>query len=193
MARRRRAAGWKTNECRRGLDGGTRLAEGVSAGTEGRRKRERREPDACGDKDRPSISNWPEADKVRHLSLPEGDLPWAHDPTGRHNATPAWPRAGFGLPIVGQFQMLSREKGIRWDKLSKPRTEPRDACQSPNSLRKEYGFRRHWRSVHGEHDRLASSLINSSSSDCMLWSSAGKMSCPPCATMARRSARPKRS
>jgi CRISPR-associated protein Cmr1 len=46
---------------------------------------------------RPGRSRWPEADKLRHL-------------TGRfgHEAryadqTPAWPRAEFGLPIVGQF------------------------------------------------------------------------------------------
>jgi len=47
---------------------------------------------------RPGLSRWPEADKLRHL-------------TGRygHSArytdkTPAWPRAEFGLPIVGQFK-----------------------------------------------------------------------------------------
>jgi len=47
---------------------------------------------------RPSISNWPEADKVRRLSTPAPGRDWAHAP--RHDATPAWPRAGFGLPIA---------------------------------------------------------------------------------------------
>lgn len=48
---------------------------------------------------RPGRSNWPEADKLRHL---EGPGPWAHTP--QHNDTPVWPRASFGLPIGGQFQ-----------------------------------------------------------------------------------------
>jgi CRISPR-associated protein Cmr1 len=74
-------------------------------------------------------SNWPEADKIRHLTNV-----WCrpqHDPTGRHSRVPAWPRAGFGLPIVGKFK---------------------DGCDpGPFELR--------WRSVHGDHDRLASPLI----------------------------------
>ncbi len=57
---------------------------------------------------RPSISNWPEADKIRHLSRPSRTGRWAHDPT-RHDSTPLWPRAGFGLPIQVQFQKRSRE------------------------------------------------------------------------------------
>lgn len=47
---------------------------------------------------RPSLSNWPEPDKVRHLSGKR----CSHTP--RHNEIPVWPRAGFGLPIVGKFQ-----------------------------------------------------------------------------------------
>jgi CRISPR-associated protein Cmr1 len=88
---------------------------------------------------RPSISNWPEADKVRHLR----SKTTAHRP--RHNATPAWPRAGFGLPIIGRFQKSARHGG-RYD-------EPD-------------GFELRWRSPKpgrpaefDEHDRLASPLI----------------------------------
>jgi CRISPR-associated protein Cmr1 len=81
---------------------------------------------------RPSISNWPEADKVRHL---EGKTR-GHAP--RNNASPVWPRAGFGLPIIGRFQKDARNGG-RYD-------EP-DA------------FELRWRSGNTEHDRLASPLI----------------------------------
>nr|MBA3884761.1 CRISPR-associated protein Cmr1 [Acidobacteriota bacterium] len=81
---------------------------------------------------RPSISNWPEADKIRHL---RGKIQ-GHQP--RHNATPVWPRAGFGLPIIGQFQKKARNGG--W-------------CDEPDS------FELRWRSGQGEHDRLASPLI----------------------------------
>lgn len=51
-----------------------------------------------GPQRRPGRSNWPEADKIRALR-PRGN--WTH--RTRHNPTPVWPRAGFGLPIVGQF------------------------------------------------------------------------------------------
>jgi CRISPR-associated protein Cmr1 len=96
---------------------------------------------------RPSISNWPEADKVRHLrGKTRGHAP-------RHNATPAWPRAGFGLPIIGQFQKNARNGG-RYD-------EP-DAFEL--------------RSGNTKHDRLASPLIvkamplaGGSFAPCALW------------------------
>jgi CRISPR-associated protein Cmr1 len=81
---------------------------------------------------RPSISNWPEADKIRRIKGKTS----AHAP--EHNATPVWPRAGFGLPIIGQFQKNARNGG-RYD-------EP-DA------------FELRWRSGNTEHDRLASPLI----------------------------------
>jgi CRISPR-associated protein Cmr1 len=74
-----------------------------SAGKEGDRARE-----PAGGKpqsNRPSLSNWPEPDKIRHLTGKTG----THPP--RHNATPAWPRAGFGLPIVGRFQGKDRSGG----------------------------------------------------------------------------------
>ncbi|PRP91417.1 hypothetical protein ENSA5_55340 [Enhygromyxa salina] len=90
---------------------------------------------------RPSISNWPEADKVRHFS--DAALPWAHPP--RHNKAPAWPRAGFGLPIIGQFQAKSRNKKP-WEAEQPPRTEPED-------------FRIGWQQGDTPRDRLASPLI----------------------------------
>ena len=161
-------------------------------GTNGGPNNRAREPDPIPNppRPRPSISNWPEADKVRHLSPAAGGLPWAHDPNRRHNGTPAWPRAGFGLPIVGQFQMQSRQRGtrtnrqtgrkeeylIRWDALPAPSTEPRDPCQPPHERPKKHGFELRWRSVRGEHDRLASPLIlkalplaNGQFVPCALW------------------------
>lgn len=112
-------------------------------GAEGRRARE------PGAGNRPSISNWPEADKVRQLSRPRRAGRWAHPP--RHNATPAWPRAGFGLPIVGRFQSQSRE-GCAWHEL--PRTH-RNHGEEPGD------FTLVWRPASGEpeRDRLASPLI----------------------------------
>ncbi|MBA2660918.1 MAG: type III-B CRISPR module RAMP protein Cmr1 [Bradymonadaceae bacterium] len=78
-------------------------------GDEGKRAREPHP----GDPQRPSVSNWPEPDKVRHLSTPSGGLRWAHQPD-RHNDVPAWPRAGFGLPISVQFQQQSRIPRAGW-------------------------------------------------------------------------------
>jgi CRISPR-associated protein Cmr1 len=102
-------------------------------GTRGQQADRAREPGTGKpEPQRPSISNWPEADKVRHL---EGKTR-GHQP--RHNATPVWPRAGFGLPIIGQFQKKARNGG-RYD-------EP-DA------------FELRWRHGNTEHDRLASPLI----------------------------------
>jgi CRISPR-associated protein Cmr1 len=63
-----------------------------------------------GDPRRPSISNWPEADKIRHLADRELRTgPYSHPP--RHNGEPVWPRAGFGLPIIGRFQTTDRKGG----------------------------------------------------------------------------------
>jgi CRISPR-associated protein Cmr1 len=118
------------------------------------------EPDPSGNNQRPSISNWPEGDKVRRLSSPKKGLQWAHRP--RHNGTPAWPRAGFGLPIIGQFQQQSREarpgwkrgdkkpKNIHWDELPP---------SHPNHGTEPAGFEILWRSGNTENDRLASPLI----------------------------------
>jgi len=71
-------------------------------GTKGEEGERAREPGAGN---RPSISNWPEADKIRHLT----GKTRSHAP--RHDETPAWPRAGFGLPIVGRFQPKGRNGG----------------------------------------------------------------------------------
>jgi CRISPR-associated protein Cmr1 len=109
---------------------------------------------------RPSISNWPEADKVRQLSTPQRGHPWAHRP--RHNQTPAWPRAGFGLPIIGHFQTKSRDlhptrkkpngrpDEMRWNEL------PED---HPNYGTEPEGFELRWTAANKTHDRLASPLI----------------------------------
>lgn len=83
---------------------------------------------------RPSISNWPEADKIRRIN----NKTKAHAP--RHNAVPAWPRAGFGLPIIGQFQKTDRSNN-------------RNAYDEPGP------FELRWRAGNVEHDRLASPLI----------------------------------
>ncbi len=74
------------------------------------------------DRKRPSISHWPEADKVRHFSQ-RGRLPWAHPP--QHNTAAAWPRAEFGLPILGQFQKKHRD-GKYWEHRNPPATEPKE-------------------------------------------------------------------
>lgn len=98
--------------------------------------------------ERPSVSNWPEADKIRHLK----GKTQAHPP--RHNPSPAWPRAGFGLPIIGQFQTRARDGG-HYDEPGR--------------------FELRWRGDR-EHNRLASPLIvkalplaNGSYVPCALW------------------------
>lgn len=83
---------------------------------------------------RPSISNWPEADKIRRIERKTR----GHTP--QHNANVAWPRAAFGLPIIGQFQKTDRNN-------------IRDAYDEPGS------FELRWRAGNVEHDRLASPLI----------------------------------
>lgn len=81
---------------------------------------------------RPSISNWAEADKIRHLTQKTS----GHGP--RHTEQPAWPRAGFGLPILGKFQKKAR---------------------NGNHLDEPGPFELRWRLGEDEHDRLASPLI----------------------------------
>lgn len=102
-------------------------------GTSGKPGERAREPGTGKQQpQRPSISNWPEADKIRRIK----GKTRAHAPV--HNATPVWPRAGFGLPIIGQFQTKGRD-GSRFEE--------------PGS------FELRWRSGNTEHDRLASPLI----------------------------------
>lgn len=98
---------------------------------------------------RPSISNWPEADKIRHIK----NKTRAHAP--RHNSTAAWPRAGFGLPIIGRFQTKGRNN---------------ECYDEPDA------FELRWRAGQVEHDRLASPLIvkalplaDGSFAPCALW------------------------
>jgi CRISPR-associated protein Cmr1 len=119
-----------------------------------------RQPDPKGNNQRPSISNWPEGDKVRHLSVPKKGLRWAHTP--RHNNMPVWPRAGFGLPIIGQFQQQSREERPGWNKHDK---RPKNlhwhelSTSHPNYGTEPPSFELRWRAGDVEHDRLASPLI----------------------------------
>jgi CRISPR-associated protein Cmr1 len=102
-------------------------------GTSGQQGDRAREPGTGkAQPNRPSISNWPEADKIRQIK----NKTHAHAP--RHNAIAAWPRAAFGLPIIGQFQAKGRNNE-RYD-------EP-----GPFELR--------WRAGNDERDRLASPLI----------------------------------
>jgi CRISPR-associated protein Cmr1 len=86
-----------------------------------------------GASNRPSISNWPEADKVRRLTQGQ----WDHLP--RHNATPVWPKAALGLPVVSQFQTKARNGG---------------------SLREPKNYDLNWEDQQGNlHDRLGSPLF----------------------------------
>lgn len=117
-----------------------------------------REPSS--DPKRPSISNWPEADKVRHHSTPRQGLRWAHTPS--HNDTAAWPRAGFGLPIVGQFQSKSREQHpTRKKRNGRPDEKYWNELPAahPNYGAEPEGFALCWRVGNIEHERLASPLI----------------------------------
>jgi CRISPR-associated protein Cmr1 len=112
-------------------------------GTTGQQGERAREPGTGkAQPNRPSISNWPEADKIRRIR----NKTRAHAP--RHNSTAAWPRAGFGLPIIGQFQTQDRN-GQRFD-----------SANPQNGGYDEPGpFELCWRAGDVEHDRLASPLI----------------------------------
>jgi len=108
---------------------------------------------------RPSISNWPEADKIRQLVRPRQGQQWTHEP--RHNASAAWPRAGFGLPIIGQFQTTDRNG-------------THDAYVEPDP------FELRWCAGEVEYDRLASPLIvkalpiaNGKFAPCAIWLNRG--------------------
>lgn len=95
---------------------------------------------------RPGRSYWPEPDKIRHLMM--GQRLCAHPPRPVYGKNPVYPRAGFGLPILGQFQRLDRyeQPYARGDN---PRYEPDD-------------FELVWREKKQDgtiHERLASPLI----------------------------------
>ncbi len=73
---------------------------------------------------RPGRSNWPEPDKLRHLTGSRGKTP-------RHTATPVWPRAAFGLPIQGSFPTSPGDPGefeLFW---YDPHQEKRSRLASP--------------------------------------------------------------
>lgn len=90
-----------------------------------------RNPDPDGG-NRASISNWPEADKIRQLSRPKPGTTWAHPP--RYSRDPAWPRASFGLPIIGKYQEKNRAQQ-KWGDLFPALDEPGEfeLRWSPNS------------------------------------------------------------
>jgi CRISPR-associated protein Cmr1 len=112
--------------------------------------------------ERPSTSNWPEADSVRTLVTPPTPSPWrwAHTP---RSSSVAFPRAGFGLPIVGQFQRNARSGGY--------------LAHDKGAVREPPDFELRWRDGSGTaHDRLASPLIlkalplaNGKFVSCALW------------------------
>lgn len=131
-----------------------------------------REP---GSGSRPSISRWPEPDKVRHSSVVRTAGRWAHPP--RHNNVPVWPRAQFGLPIVGRFQDRSRQpdpmnprRHLPWNQLAPGDPNYGDEPGPYTLMWKEPG-------PNGKiHDRLASPLIvkplpltRSEFAPCVLW------------------------
>jgi CRISPR-associated protein Cmr1 len=93
---------------------------------------------AGGTRDRPGRSRWPEPDKIRRLLKRS---PKEHAP--RYNEQPAWPRAGFGLPIQLKFQQQSRDE--------RPYT--------PSEPGDDKGFMLLWSEGSTKHDRLASPLI----------------------------------
>src|SRR5579884_3163909 len=140
--------------------------------------RQMRRPAGRVEPNRPSVSLWPEPDKIRRALtatlLRPGDN-WAHTPV--HNGTPAWPRGGFGLPIVGKFQDRSRDRRQRKDRNGNPLYDrnnraleenvpwPELPAGHPNKGIEPKDFELRWRSdfgdprKNGEHERLASPLI----------------------------------
>ncbi|QDE93717.1 CRISPR-associated protein Cmr1 [Myxococcus xanthus] len=102
-----------------------------------------------GEGKRAGRSNWPEADKIRRFARPSRQprragnaYPEVHSPRPQHSATPAWPRAGFGLPIVFHFQQKRREGGdyqpkepddvqLQWERQVGSRWEQMDRLASP--------------------------------------------------------------
>ncbi|MFE8601694.1 type III-B CRISPR module RAMP protein Cmr1 [Archangium violaceum] len=95
---------------------------------------------------RPGRSYWPEADKIRQLFSPP-KASWAHSPrTSYANKAPAWPRAGFGLPLAIRFQRRARSTMKGGTEEFYPEGEPPDV-----ELR--------WHDGNRMRERLASPLI----------------------------------
>ncbi|MFP2925017.1 RAMP superfamily CRISPR-associated protein [Pyxidicoccus sp. 3LG] len=115
-----------------------------------------------GEGNRAGRSNWPEADKVRHharpslkgrrgersrTAAPPRAYPEVHAPRPEYTRAPAWPRAGFGLPIVFHFQQEARKQ--------KP-----DAPPEFYQPAEPEGVQLQWEDRRGDlRDRLASPLI----------------------------------
>ncbi|QSQ12143.1 RAMP superfamily CRISPR-associated protein [Myxococcus landrumensis] len=80
-----------------------------------------RNPAPDDDKKRARRSNWPEADKIRHHARPgPRAYPEEHVPREQYTRSPAWPRAGFGLPIVFHFQQKKRGTAKEFYKPAEP-------------------------------------------------------------------------
>ncbi|ATB51341.1 RAMP superfamily CRISPR-associated protein [Corallococcus macrosporus] len=97
-------------------------------------------------------SNWPEADKIRRFARPSPKdevgtatgraYPEEHAPRPGHSASPAWPRAGFGLPIAFRFQRENKHKTpyspqepvgcvLQWARKNNGKWERMDRLASP--------------------------------------------------------------
>ncbi len=132
----RRALGWLYDFRQRPAPKG---AQGRDSERYAREGPPRHVPGNGRSKYRAGRSNWPESDKIRALS--GRNRRWAHEI--RHTAqAPAWPRAGFGLPLPGQFQRNDR------------RTDKPYQHKDPDP------FEITWRDADGDlRSRLASPLI----------------------------------
>ncbi len=120
----------------------------------------------ASDQNRPSVSNWPEPDKIRQLPALRTAMTWAHSPMrhgNAHNSAMAWPRASFGLPIGIRFQLDSRKRTIatatessrpiKWQDLH--RADPNYGTEPGG----RDGFWLRWQIAEKQYDRLASPLI----------------------------------
>lgn len=99
-----------------------------------------REPSAPN---RPGISHWPEADKMRRIQ--RGNF--THTPRTQHHGPPVWPRAAFGLPVGFRYQTSGRN-GEHYSEPGNFELVWRSLQSAPWAPRKN-----------GCHDRLASPLI----------------------------------
>ncbi|MFY2560072.1 RAMP superfamily CRISPR-associated protein [Corallococcus terminator] len=108
-------------------------------GTTGVQGERPRNPRPTGDKrNRAGRSNWPEADKIRHHAR---TYPAEHAPRSAYSKSPAWPRAGFGLPIIVHFQQKRRDsdnpyqppepKNVQLQWVRDREREPKDRLASP--------------------------------------------------------------
>jgi CRISPR-associated protein Cmr1 len=73
---------------------------------------------------RPGQSRWPEPDKIRHLTGRKGHPP-------RFGEQPAWPRAQFGLPIVGRFNARDEPGDFQIQWQADGTAKPADRLASP--------------------------------------------------------------